>query len=93
MIPVTASVRVRWWSHSPAGRQQRRIHLWIPLFLVWILLMPLLLVLLPIVALVCQLVRVEAHCFYAAAWDILSSLRHTLVEVNSPEMEVRIRLG
>lgn len=93
MIPFTASVHIRWWSPSPAGRQPHRLRLWIPLFLLWILLLPLLLVLLPVVALLCLFVRVNALRLYAAAWGILSSLRHTLVEVNSDGTEVRVRLG
>ncbi|MNK72779.1 hypothetical protein D3C87_922630 [compost metagenome] len=93
MIPFTASIRIRWWSHSPAGKHSHRFRLWIPLFLLWILLLPLLLVSLPVVALVCLSVRVNALRLYAAAWEILSSLRHTLVEVNSPGTEVRVRLG
>lgn len=93
MIPFTASVRIRWWSLSPAGRHVHRLRLWIPLFLIWILLLPLLLVLLPVVALVCLFIGVSALRLYAAVWGILSSLRHTFFEVNSPETEVRVRLG
>lgn len=93
MIPFTASIHIRWWSHSPAGRQSHRLRLWIPLFLVWILLLPLLLVSLPVIALVCLVVRVNALRLYTVVWGILSALRHTLVEVNSPVAEVRVRLG
>lgn len=93
MIPFTASVRVRWWSLSPAGWRLHRIRVWIPLFLVWILLLPGLLVLFPIVALAGLFVRVNALRLYAAAWGIVSSLRHTFVEVNSRWTEVRVRLA
>jgi len=93
MIPFTASVRIRWWSHSPAGRQSHRLHLWLPLFLLWILLLPLLLVSLPVIALACLLVRVNALRLYTAVWEILSALRHTLVEINSPVADVRVRLS
>jgi hypothetical protein len=92
MIPFTASVRIRWWSPSRAGHPHR-LRLWIPLFLVWILLLPLLLALFPVVALVCLCVRVNALRLYAAAWGVLSSLRHTFVEVHSPGAEVCVRLA
>lgn len=93
MIPFTASIRILWWSHSSAGKRSHRLRLWIPLFLLWILLLPLLLVSLPVIALVCLVVRVNALRLYTAVWGILSALRHTLVEVNSPVAEVRVRLS
>ena len=93
MIPFTASIRIRWRSLSPTGWRSHRLRLWIPLFLIWILLLPLLLVLFPVVALACRFIRVSSLRLYAAAWGILSSLRHTFVEVNSPEAEILVRLG
>lgn len=92
MIPSIASIRIRWWSDSPDGRQLHRLHLWIPLFLLWILLLPLLLIIIPVIALVCLAVSVNPWRLCAATWEILSSLRHTFVEVNSPEAEVCVRL-
>lgn len=93
MIPFTASVHLRWWSPTASGQRAHRLRLWIPLFLIWILLLPLLLVLLPVVALACRFVDLSALRLYAAAWGILSSLRHTLVEVHAAGTEVRISLG
>ena len=93
MIPFTASIRIHWGAPSSSGQKRHRLHLWIPLFLVWILLLPLLLVLLPLIALVGLFVGLNALRLYAAVWEILSALRHTLVEVNSPGADVRIRLG
>lgn len=93
MIPFTATIRVRWWSATPAGWRLHRIRLWIPLFLVWILLLPLLLVLFPLAALVGLVVRVNVPRLYTVAWGIVSSLRPTLVEVNSRWTEVHVRLA
>lgn len=93
MIPWSASIRVQWTARHPAGPRPHRLHLWIPLFLVWLLLLPLVLVLFPFVALACIFVRVNALHLYAVAWGILRSLRHTFVEVHSPAANVRVHLA
>ncbi len=98
MIPWSASIRVNWTTHRPAGPgsmtpRQRRLHLWVPLFLVWLLLLPLVLILFPFVALACIFVRINALRLYATAWSVLTSLRHTFVEVHSPAANVRVHLA
>ncbi|HTV06705.1 MAG TPA: hypothetical protein VME86_15155 [Acidobacteriaceae bacterium] len=98
MIPWSASIRVHWTTPHPAGLhatapRTHRIRLWIPLFLVWLLLLPLVLVLFPFVALAGIFVRVNALRLYSAVWSILNSLRHTLVEVHSPAANVRVHLA
>lgn len=90
MIPWGASVRVRW--RNRLGRR-RGLWIWVPLFLVWLVLLPLLLVLFPVVALAGLFVRLNAVRLYAAAWGIVSSLRKTLVEVNTPEVRVWVSLA
>lgn len=93
MIPWSASVRVNWTTHRPSAPRQHRLRLWVPLFLVWILLLPLVLILFPVVALACIFVRVNALRLYSTAWSILTSLRHTFVEVHSPAANVRVHLA
>jgi hypothetical protein len=93
MIPWFASVRVDWTTHRPVATRPHRIRLWVPLFLVWILLLPLVLMLFPFVALGGIFVRVNAVRLYTSVWSILTSLRHTLVEVHSPAAHVRVHLA
>lgn len=90
MIPWGASIRVQW--RNSAGRQ-RRFWIWIPLFLVWLVLLPLVLVLFPVVMLMCVLVHVNAVRLYRTAWGIVSSLRKTLVEVDTPEVRVWVNVA
>lgn len=90
MIPWGASVRVDWERGTP---RERRLRLWLPLFLLWLILPPLLLVLFPLIALGCLFVRVDAVELYGTAWRILSSLRRTLVEVKTGEFRVRVSLA
>ena len=90
MIPWGASVRVQW--RNDAGRR-RGFWIWVPLFLVWLVLLPLLLVLFPVVALVCLFVHLNAVRLYATTWGIVSSLRKTLVEVDTPEVRVFVSLA
>lgn len=93
MIPWSASIRVHWTTHHPAAPRQRRLHLWVPLFLVWLLLLPLVLILFPFVTLACIFVCINALRLYATAWSVLTSLRHTFVEVHSPAANVRVHLA
>lgn len=98
MIPWTASIRINWITHRPTGPsstapRHHRLRLWVPLLLVWLLLLPLVLILFPFVALACIFIRVSALRLYSTAWSILTSLRHTLVEVHSPATRVRVYLA
>jgi len=85
MIPLAAIVRLR---HGG----QRGFRLWIPLFLVWLVLLPLVLVMFPVLLVVGLWARVNAFRIYRTAWQILGSMRDMLVEVNSGEVEFRLRV-
>jgi hypothetical protein len=89
MIPWGASIRVQWGNR---GGRRRGFWIWVPLFLVWLVLLPLVLVLFPVVALVCVFVHLNALRLYRTAWGIVSSLRKTLVEVDTPEVRVWVRV-
>ncbi|MGA8111153.1 MAG: hypothetical protein WBD46_05475 [Acidobacteriaceae bacterium] len=90
MIPWTAWVRVHWNLGTP---REHRLGLWIPLFLVWLILLPLMLVLFPLIALVCVFIGVDGVELYRTAWRIVSSLRRTCVEVKTGEFWVWVSLA
>ena len=73
MIPFVAMVSVR-------GYQSRTLRLWVPLFLVWLLLMPLVVLLSPAIFIGCLVCRVNPFCGLAAIWQLLSALSHTECE-------------
>jgi hypothetical protein len=89
MIPFVAMIRMR---HSDAAGQGRCWRLWIPLFLVWLLLLPVVLVLFPVVLVVGLCVGINAFWLYGTVWAILSSMRHTLIEVENDEVQLRLRI-
>jgi len=70
MIPFVAMVSVR-------GRESRTFRLWVPLFLVWLLLIPLAALLSPVIFIVCLAFRVNPFRGFAAAWQLLTALSHT----------------
>jgi uncharacterized membrane protein len=90
MIPWGASVRVHWNRGTP---REHRLWLWVPLFLVWLILLPLLLVLFPLVACVCVFIGVDAVELYKTTWRMITSLRQTWVEVRTGELWVWVSLA
>jgi hypothetical protein len=85
MIPFAATIGV--------DRGKRgSLRLWIPLFLVWLLLLPLVLVLFPLAFVVGLWARINAFRLYGVVWRILSSLRNTLVEVTNDGVAFRLRV-
>jgi hypothetical protein len=90
MIPWGAAVRVRWNLGTP---RERRLGLWVPLFLLWLILMPLLLVLFPLVAIVCGVAGVNPLQLYRTAWRIVSALGRTQVDVKCGEFSVWVSLA
>jgi hypothetical protein len=74
MIPFVAMVSVR-------GKESRTFRLWVPLFLVWLLLMPLAIVLSPVIFILCLVCRVNPFRGFATVWQLLCALSHTECEV------------
>lgn len=74
MIPFVAVVRLR-------NQDSRTFRLWIPLFLVWLLLLPLAILLSPFIFLACLVCRVNPFRGVAVIWQILSALTDTSLEV------------
>jgi len=74
MIPFVAVV-------SLSRQNSRTFRLWIPLFLVWLLLLPLTILLSPCLFIACVACRVNPFRGVAVVWQILSALAHTEVGV------------
>jgi uncharacterized membrane protein len=74
MIPFVAVVSLR-------NQESRTFRLWIPLFLIWLLLLPLAIVISPFVFIACLFCRVNPFRGIAVMWQILTALADTKVEV------------
>jgi hypothetical protein len=85
MIPLVAIVRIE----PPHGR---RIRLWLPLFLVWLLLVVLGLVLSPLILIACLIARMNP---FTAIWRLVGvfvAMAGTDIEVESPEATIVVRV-
>jgi uncharacterized membrane protein len=74
MIPFVAVVSLR-------HQDSRTFRLWIPLFLVWLLLLPLAILVSPFIFVACLFCRVNPFQGLVVVWQILSALADTNVEV------------
>lgn len=74
MIPFVAVVNLR-------NQQSRTFRLWVPLFLVWLLLLPLAVLLSPFIFVACLICRVNPFRGVAVMWQILNALTDTELEV------------
>lgn len=74
MIPFVAVVSLR-------NQESRTFRLWIPLFLIWLLLLPLAVLLSPFIFIACLLCRVNPFRGVAVVWEILSALGDLDVQV------------
>ncbi len=77
--PMLAVVHIR------PSRIGRRIRLWVPLFLIWLLLLPFMLVLLPVYFVVCAVSNIAPFATLGAFLAVLGSLTGTHVELDSPD--------
>jgi hypothetical protein len=78
--------------HILPNANHRGIRLWVPVFLVWILLLPFLLVLLPVFFIVCAVIDIDPFKTLGAFFAVLISLNGTHVEVESPDASVFIHV-
>jgi uncharacterized membrane protein len=76
MIPFVAVVSLR-------NQQSRTFRLWIPLFLVWLLLLPVGILLSPFIFIACLTCRVNPFRGVAVVWQIFSALTDTQLEVEN----------
>jgi hypothetical protein len=85
MIPLIGVVSWRRWPRS------RSFRLWIPLFLLWLLL-PFALLALPVLFIVCLVSRVNPFEAIATFWGICAGFRDTHIEIDNGEALVLIRI-
>ena len=78
--------------HVLPNANHRGIRLWVPVFLIWILLLPFLLVLLPVFFVVCAVIDIHPFKALGAFFAILTSLNGTHIEVDSPDASVFIHV-
>jgi len=78
--------------HILPNQMRRGIRLWVPLFLIWLLLLPFLLVLLPVYFVVCAVVDIDPLRTLGAFIAVLGNLNGTHVEVESPQASVFIHV-
>lgn len=84
MIPMVARVRFK---HGRFG-----MRLWIPLFLLWLLLAPLVPIVLAVLLVGCAVVRINPLQAVAVAAGILGTLAGTHIEVIDPDHQILIHL-
>jgi hypothetical protein len=78
--------------HILPNEVRRGIRLWVPLFLIWLLLLPFLLVLLPVYLVVCAVVDIDPFKTLGAFIAVLGNLNGTHVEVESRQASVFIHV-
>jgi hypothetical protein len=85
VIPFVAVVSLR-------NHESRTFRLWIPLFLIWLLLLPLGILLSPFIFIACLFCRVNPLRGVAVMWQILNAMTDTQLEVEhrSAGMSVHI---
>jgi hypothetical protein len=85
MIPLIAVVQI-----EPRGG--RRIRLWLPLFLVWLLLVVLGVLLSPLILIGCLIVRLNPFQVIWSLIRVFVAMAGTHIEVQAPEATVLVRV-
>ncbi|MBS0473454.1 MAG: hypothetical protein JSR60_20460 [Proteobacteria bacterium] len=85
-VPMLAIVQI-----LPA-KSRRTLRLWVPLFLVWLLLLPFAVVLLPLYFVMCAVMDIAPFRTLGAFFAVLGSVAGTHVEVDSPDASVFIHV-
>ena len=85
MIPIKSTVCIR-------NRRRRGSPIWIPLFLVWLLLLPVALLLMPLFFIACLVGRVNPFRALAVFWEIVAALKGTDVAVDDGHYSVLVRI-
>ena len=86
MIPLVGVISWRRWPRS------RSFRLWVPLFLLWLLLLPFVVLALPIVFLICLFSRVNPFAAIATFWGVFSGFRDSHIEIDNGEALGLIRI-
>ena len=66
--------------------------MWIPLFLLWLLLLPFALLILPVLFVVCVVVDVDPFRAVAAVLGVLGGLRDSRIQVDAAEASVFVHV-
>ena len=85
MIPLFVILRIHAHGH-------RKFGLWLPLFLVWLLLLPLAILLLAIFVIGCIIARMNPWRVFVAGWQLLTGLRGTHIEFEQEQNKVLLRI-
>jgi len=85
MIPL-------WMSIAVCSEERQFVRLWLPLFLLWILLLPIAVLTLPVLAILWLIYGRSALAKPLALWQIFASMRGTLVDIDHPDGSVFIRI-
>jgi hypothetical protein len=85
MIPFFAVIRF-------VTKSGRKPHIWVPLFLIWLLLAPLVIVLLPFAFIACLAFRINPFRACAVSWGFLSATRGTHIEVDTRKASFLIHI-
>lgn len=90
MIPMLAAIQIR---RGPrANARAKRMPIWIPLFLIWLLLAPVALLLLVLAFIMCPWVGVNPFKLVARVWAVLWALGGTSIYVDNHSGLVSIRI-
>jgi hypothetical protein len=85
IFPLIAVVRIK-------TLEGHHLNLWVPLFLLWLLLLPFAVVLLPVFVIVCLAVDVDPLQALATCWRMIAAFCGTHVEVDSPNATVLVHV-
>ncbi len=85
MIPLFAIIRIR-------SKRGRGFQLWVPLFLLWLVLLPFVVLLAPLILLVCLVGQVNPFRAVSVVCQILAGLTNTHIEVDDPNNSIMIRV-
>lgn len=84
MIPLFADLRIE--------TQHRRLRLFLPLFLIWLILLPLVLVLLPFAAIACVILRINPFSAIGTLFSVLTAIPGTQLGVERPGSSIFIHI-
>jgi len=76
MIPFVAVVSLR-------NQASHTYRLWVPLFLIWLLLLPLAILVSPFIFIACLICRANPFRGVAVIWEIVNALGNTELEVEN----------
>jgi hypothetical protein len=78
--------------HILPARGRRALRLWVPLFLVWLILLPFALILLPVYFVMCAVMDIAPFRTLSAFFGLLGAMGGTHIEVDSPDASVFVHI-